>query len=96
MSSVQYEARFEKSVARLKAMGIKLYVDASDPENAYIFMDTMSIIAFIDKHITYPTSETWIDGKYMITHVWKGDKNSTGIQPPENAIVLHKAKPEVK
>jgi hypothetical protein len=89
MGNVIQDERFEKSVRRLMAMGIKLYVDTSDPKNAYVLMDIDSIMAYFVKRITYPTSETWIDGNYMITHVWKGEKPTTGITPPAGSRTVN-------
>ena len=73
-------------------MGIKLYVDAYGNKDAYIIMDIQSILAFIDAKMTYPSRQTWVDGKYMITHVWKDAGSPDAIKPPEGAIVLTKEK----
>lgn len=90
MGNVQMDERFEKSIARLKAMGIKLYVDNYGNNDAYILMDIPSVLGFFLRKITYPTSESWIDGDYMITHVWKGEKNPLAIAPPAGTKIVNK------
>jgi hypothetical protein len=74
MVSVILDERFEKSVDRLKAMGLKFYIDAVRDTEAYIVVDLESVVRLVDRAITYPSRKTYMEGKYMIIKVWKGDE----------------------
>jgi hypothetical protein len=74
MVSVTLDERFEKSIDRLKAMGLKFYIDAVKDTEAYIVIDLESVVKLIDSKITYPSRRTYMEGKYMIIKVWKGDE----------------------
>jgi hypothetical protein len=76
MVSVTLDERFEKSVDRLKAMGLKFYIDTVKDTEAYIVIDLESVVKLIDNKITYPSRRTYMEGKYMIIKVWKGDETN--------------------
>lgn len=60
---------------RLKAMGLKFYVETVGDNECFIVIDMKSIVKLIDSKITYPNRETSLEGDYMIIHFWRGQRN---------------------
>jgi len=65
--------RYASSVARLTAMGLKFYTETIGENEAYIVIDTESIVKLIDSKITYPSRTTSLDGRNMVIHFWRGN-----------------------
>jgi len=71
LSQVILDKRVEKSLNRLKAMGLKVYVEAPSKNEAYIVIDMQSVVNMIYNKITYPNKEIHLEDKYMIIRIWK-------------------------
>ena len=66
MSSITLDKRVEKSIDRLKAMGLKCHIEVVGKDEAYIVIDMDSLMNMIYRKITYPNKKIYIEGKYMI------------------------------
>ncbi|MEM2446859.1 MAG: hypothetical protein QW734_09395 [Candidatus Bathyarchaeia archaeon] len=69
--SVRIEKRVEKSIARLKAMGLKVHIMEENPNSALIFVSIPSIVRYVEKQITYPNKSVYVEGDYLIIRVWR-------------------------
>jgi len=71
--SVVYDKRVEKSMDRLRAMGLKSYIMQQDEKHAYIFIELDSVLRLISRNITYPSHKVYYDekAKVMVIEVWK-------------------------
>jgi len=74
MSKLQYDSRFTASVDRLKAMGIKFYIEQAGEDEAWLVIDMPSVVKLIDSKITYPSRETMLDNNNMVIHFWRHGK----------------------
>jgi hypothetical protein len=61
----------EKSIRRLREMGLSVYVEPKGEDEAYIFVKLDSIIKLIDKQITYPNRKIYFDNPFIIIQVWR-------------------------
>jgi|YelNatPaOPRAMG01_1025707.scaffolds.fasta_scaffold42944_4 hypothetical protein len=75
MTSLQFDKRIEASMDRLKAMGLKFYVETVGDSECYIVIDMRSVVKLIDSKITYPKRKTYMEGNYMVIKFWKGELN---------------------
>ena len=73
MSQIKYEKRVEKSLSRLKAMGLKVHIEAPNKDEAYIVIDIKSVLKLIESKITFPNKRVFTEGNYMVVHIWRGD-----------------------
>lgn len=71
MSKVIYDKRVEKSLDRLKAMGLKVYIDAPNNNEAYIVIDINSVLKLIENKITFPNKRVYLEKNYMIVKIWR-------------------------
>lgn len=69
--SIRIEKRIEKSIARLKAMGLKVHILEESPNSALIFVSVPSIAKYIEKQITYPHRKTYVEGEFIVIRVWR-------------------------
>jgi hypothetical protein len=61
----------EKSIRRLREMGLTVYVEPKGEDEAYIFVKLDSIIKLIDKQITYPNRKIYFDNPFIVIQVWR-------------------------
>jgi hypothetical protein len=77
MSTVTMDKRIQTSMDRLRAMGIKFYVEQPDRNQAYVVIDMDSLVKLIDSKITYPSRKTTLEKMgekvYMMIHFWRGE-----------------------
>jgi hypothetical protein len=73
MSRLEFDKRVEASMDRLRAMGLKFYVETMGDNECYIVIDMKSVVRLIDSKITYPSRRTYLEGEYMIIHFWRGE-----------------------
>jgi len=73
VTKLQLDKRYESSVARLTAMGLKFYTETVGDNEAYVVIDMASVVRLIDSKITYPSRSTTLDGRNMVIHFWRGD-----------------------
>jgi hypothetical protein len=71
---LQYDKRIEASMDRLKAMGLRYYVETVGSNECYIVIDVKSIMELIDKRITYPKRRVTLEGNFMVIKFWKGEE----------------------
>ncbi|MBS7613618.1 hypothetical protein KEJ48_05180 [Candidatus Bathyarchaeota archaeon] len=62
----------EKSIRRLREMGLKVQILPKGNDEAYIFIKLDSIIKLIDKQITYPKREVKFEDPFIVIKVWRG------------------------
>jgi len=73
MSKVIYDKRVEKSLNRLRAMGLKVHIESPSNDEAYIVIDIKSVLDLIYRKITFPNKEVFMEGNYMVVRIWRGD-----------------------
>ncbi len=61
----------QKSLRRLKAMGLNVRVYSDNPNEVYLFIDLESVTKLIDKHITYPARKVYMEDKYIVVYLWR-------------------------
>ena len=74
MSRLEFDKRVEASMERLRAMGLRFYVETAGQDECYIVIDMKSVVRLIDSKITYPKRRTYLEGNYMIIHFWRGEE----------------------
>jgi len=80
-AKLQLDKRYESSVARLQAMGLKFYTEIIGDDECYIAIDMESVVRLIDSKITYPSRETFLDGRTMVIHFWRGVVRTVSPKP---------------
>lgn len=80
-TSLKLDKRYESSMARLTAMGLKFYTETVGDDECYIVIDVQSIVKLIDSKITYPSRETFLSGRDMVIHFWRGGMKVGNIKP---------------
>lgn len=78
--SVKIEKRVEKSLNRLRAMGLKVMVVEEDPDTALIFITLDSIAKYIEKQITYPLRKVFTEDNYLVIKVWREKYSNMRLQ----------------
>lgn len=73
MSRLEFDKRIEASMDRLRAMGLKFYIETPSDNECFIVIDMKSVVKLIDSKITYPNRRTYLEGDYMIIHFWRGE-----------------------
>ena len=71
MSQLRYNKMVEKSIDRLRAMGLKLYIEAPNDDEVYIVIDIKSIMNMISRKISYPQHKLYREGDYVIIKIWR-------------------------
>ena len=61
----------QKSLARLRAMGLDVRVLPESRREVFIFITLESICKLIEKHITFINKSISIEGDYMVIYLWK-------------------------
>jgi hypothetical protein len=61
----------QKSLARLKAMGLDVRVLPESRKEVFIFITLKSICKLIEKQITFINKSVSIEGEYMVIYLWK-------------------------
>jgi ABC-type lipoprotein release transport system permease subunit len=64
----------QKSIRRLRAMGLKVHILPKDSDEAYIFISLESLADLIEKQITYQNKEVKIENPYLVIRVWRYKK----------------------
>lgn len=59
-------------------MGLSFYVENVGQDECYIAIDMKSVVAMIDKKITYPSREVSLESNTMIIHFWRGMNKGIG------------------
>lgn len=54
-------------------MGLKFYIEFVSEDEAFLVLDMESVVKLIDSKITYPSRKTYLEGRHMIVHFWRGD-----------------------
>lgn len=62
----------QKSLARLRAMGLDVRVLPESRREVFIFITLKSICKLIEKHVTFANKSISIEGDYMVIYLWKG------------------------
>jgi hypothetical protein len=77
-----YDPRIVKSIQRLRTMGLKVHVEAPNPNTVIIAVDIESIIRYITRHVarnvSYNKKITGYnkENQILLVIMWKGDKPS--------------------
>jgi hypothetical protein len=61
----------QKSLARLKAMGLDVRVLPESRREVFIFITLKSVCKLIEKQITFVNKSVSIEGDYMVIYLWK-------------------------
>jgi hypothetical protein len=61
----------QKSLARLKAMGLDVKILPESKREVFIFITLESICKLIEKQITFINKSVSIEGGYMVIYLWK-------------------------
>jgi ABC-type lipoprotein release transport system permease subunit len=64
----------QKSIRRLRAMGLKVHILPKDSDEAYIFISLESLADLIEKQITFQNREVKIENPYLVIRVWRYKK----------------------
>jgi len=73
-TNITTDNRFQSSVDRLKAMGLKFHIEQPATDECMIVIDAKSLVKLIDSKITWPKRESKLIDGYMMIHFWKGEK----------------------
>lgn len=52
-------------------MGLKVYIDAPNNNEAYIVIDINSVLKLIENKITFPNKRVYLEKNYMIVKIWR-------------------------
>jgi hypothetical protein len=69
--NVVYDSRVEKSLNRLRHMGLRVQIIQEGRDAAFIFIPIEDIIKLIQKQITYPSSKTYYEEGFIVVKVWR-------------------------
>jgi hypothetical protein len=69
--NVVYDSRVEKSLNRLRHMGLRVQIVQEGRDVAFIFIPIEDIIKLIQKQITYPSSKTYYEEGFIVVKVWR-------------------------
>ncbi|OYT55248.1 MAG: hypothetical protein B6U76_06570 [Desulfurococcales archaeon ex4484_217_2] len=75
--NVLQDARVQKGIRRLRAMGLKVHLHFKSENEGYVFIDMLSVIQYIirtiDKNLKYPKRRIYYDRDLNVIaiHVWK-------------------------
>jgi hypothetical protein len=69
--NVVYDSRVEKSLNRLRHMGLRVQIVQEGRDIAFIFIPIEDIIKLIQKQITYPSSKTYYEEGFIVVKVWR-------------------------
>lgn len=64
----------EKSIRRLREMGLQVYVHPKSDDLAFIFIKLDSVLKLIDKQITYPNRKVYFEEPFIVIEVWRGKR----------------------
>ena len=61
----------EKSVRRLRAMGLNVHILPESDNEAYIFITVDSILKLIGSKIRFPNKKLYIEDNFLVIRVWR-------------------------
>jgi len=61
----------QKSISRLKAMGLKVHVLEDTPNRGFIFIDLDSVLKLIERQITFPNKRVYYAEGQIVIEVWR-------------------------
>ena len=71
MKTVLADARVEKAIRRLKAMGLNVKVLQLNPNEGFIFVSLESFARLVRKQIKYPNVKVDIESNQLVIYVWR-------------------------
>jgi len=71
MGSIANNPSVEKSIRRLRQMGLKVHVLPEGDNEAFIFVTLDSIVKLIDSKITYRNKKTYIEDNFLVINIWR-------------------------
>jgi len=71
MSKLRYNSVVEKSLDRLKAMGLNVHVLDLGENEALIFITLDSVMKLIEKQIKFPNKELKYESPFIVIRVWR-------------------------
>jgi len=71
MRSVLDDARVQKAIRRLKAMGLNVNILQLTPKEGFIFISLDSLCRLIKKQIKYPNTKVEVESNQMVIYVWR-------------------------
>jgi len=71
MKTVLADARVEKAIRRLKAMGLDVKVLQLNPNEGFIFVSLESFARLVRKQIKYPNVKVDIEANQLVIYVWR-------------------------
>jgi len=74
MKAVLTDARIEKAIRRLKAMGLKVNVLQLNPNEGFIFVSLDSFAKLVRKQIKYPNVKVEIESNQLVIYVWRSQR----------------------
>ncbi|MBS7612471.1 hypothetical protein KEJ27_09805 [Candidatus Bathyarchaeota archaeon] len=70
--SVIYDSRLEKSINRLRHMGLRCHILKQSEDLAFIFIPLEDVLKLIQKQITYPSCKVYFEEGLITIRVWRG------------------------
>lgn len=71
MTNLRNHAEVEKSLRRLRAMGISCEILPEGDNDCNIFIKLDSVMRFIEKGISYKQKEVKYEEPFIVIHLWK-------------------------
>jgi len=69
---LQIDTRVEKSLANLRAMGLKVELLPESDNEVLIFIRLDSIVKLIERRIPYPNKTLKIEHPFIVVDLWRG------------------------
>jgi len=64
-------AVIQKSLTRLRQMGLDVIIDVDNENEAFIFVDIDSVIRLIQRQLTYGNTEVFLRVPYIVVRCWR-------------------------
>jgi hypothetical protein len=61
----------DKSLRRLRAMGLNVKVLSIDPNECFVFVPIDDIVKLIDKQITFTNHRTYFETNQIVIRLWR-------------------------
>jgi len=74
MKTVLTDARVEKAIRRLKAMGLDVKALQLNPNEGFIFVSLDSFARLVRKQIKYPNVKVDIEANQLVIYVWRSSR----------------------
>lgn len=69
---LQYNTSVEKSLANLRAMGLRVQLMPETDDEVYLFIDLDSLLNIIARRVPYPQKKIYYEKPFIVVYLWRG------------------------